>query len=290
MTVLHAASTIQRFGEGWVFSPGIVVPLVIMGGMYAWGAAVLSERVSAQSASRSVRGRQSVCFALGWLTIAAALLSPLHELSEKLFWVHMMQHELLMVVAAPLIVLTRPIAPMLWALPSRGRLAVGAMTRQGWWKATWHFLSRPSTAWLLQALAIWLWHVPSVFESTIDSEAIHAAQHLSFLLTALLFWWSVLHGVRRQSTSGAGVMYLFTTFMYTGALGALLTFSRVPWYPRYAGASTALGFTPVEDQQLAGLIMWLPGSTSYLLGALALLARWMNASETRVSLRERSAT
>jgi len=199
----------------------------------------------------------------------------------------MVQHELLMVVAAPLLVLGRPLVPMLWSLGRGGRTRVGALGKAAWWRAIWSTISAPGSAWILQAAGLWLWHVPRAFEATLDSEFVHAAQHTTFIVTSLLFWWSVIHGCRRQGAYGAGVIYLFTTFVHTGALGALLTFSRVTWYPRYAAASAIFGLTPLEDQQLAGLIMWLPASTSYLIAALALLVAWIRASEMRVALRER---
>jgi putative membrane protein len=281
---MHVGSALHLSSNGWVSSPGIIAPLLVSGALYARGAFVLWQR---SGVGHGVRRWEVGCFVAGWLTLATALVSPLHELSEQLFWVHMVQHELLMVVAAPLFVLGRPLVPLLWALPGGSRATIGSLGRKRWWRDAWGAISHPAAAWSAQAIALWLWHVPSAFEATIDSELVHAAQHTTFLVTSLLFWWSVIHGCRRHGAYGAAVISLFTTFVYTGALGALLTFSRVAWYPGYALSSAAFGLTSMEDQQLAGLIMWLPASTSYLVAALALLVAWMRASELRVALRER---
>jgi len=136
--------------------------------------------------------------------------------------------------------------------------------------------------------------VPRLFEMTLESSVVHALQHASFLLTALLFWWALLHGRHgrdagpRAAGYGAAVFYLFTTAVHTSALGALLTFSPTLWYPAYGSSAATWGFTPLEDQQLAGLMMWIPGSVGYLIAALALLAAALRAAELRSVQRERA--
>ncbi len=121
-----------------------------------------------------------------------------------------------------------------------------------------------------------------------DSEVVHSLQHSSFLLTALLFWWSVLPGASLRGRHGAAILSLFSTMVYTGGLGALLTLGRTLWYPAYGAASPLWGLTPLEDQQLAGLIMWVPGGVTYLLATLWLVAEWLRVSEARVVSRERA--
>ena len=133
-----------------------------------------------------------------------------------------------MVLAAPLLVLGRPVSPMLWALPMRWRRRVG-----GWAKAApvrdgWRVLKGPFAAWMLHALALWLWHLPGPYQATLRSEAVHTLQHASFLGTGLLFWWTVVHGREGRMGYGASVFYLFATMMHSGGLGALLTFSPSP--------------------------------------------------------------
>src|SRR5205085_10982078 len=130
----------------------------------------------------------------------------------------------------------------------------------------------PLLAWALYAAALWVWHAPAFYETALRSRAIHDLQHLCFLGTAFLFWRVLLDPVRRLRLSrGAGVLYLFTTCLQSGALGIYLTLSPRLWYPTYALAP-AWGLSPLEDQQLAGLIMWVPGCLAYAVAALALFA------------------
>jgi putative membrane protein len=140
----------------------------------------------------------------------------------------------------------------------------------------WAALTDPLAAWSLHALALWAWHVPALFDAALHSEAVHIAQHVSFLLTALFFWWAVLgHDPRGRYGPGHSVGYLFTTMLHTAALGALLSLAPTPWYPGYLAPAAALGVDPVEDQQLGGLVMWVPAGFAYVIAALAVLGRML---------------
>jgi cytochrome c oxidase assembly factor CtaG len=271
IALLHVGTPAQD--TAWGFEPGIVIPLVVCAVWYMRGLSVMR-----QHAPRMAHGWRSASFAAGWITLVVALASPLHGISEQLFSAHMIQHELLMALAAPLLVLARPVPVFLWALPMDARRTVGAAFRRPALRSMWHTLTRPFDAWLLHGAAIWLWHVPLLFESTLTSEWAHAAQHASFLGSALVFWWSMLYGQRRASR-GLSIIYLFTTAVHTSVLGALLTFSRGLWYPAYAATTAAWGIAPLADQQLAGLIMWVPASIAYLIAALAIMHRWLRDSE-----------
>ncbi len=261
----------------WSLEPGVVAPLLVSAALYGRGILELSQRGRAKAVSRW----ETVSFAAGWLVVALALLSPLHDASEQLFSAHMVQHELLMAVAAPLLVLGRPLVVMLWSLPAPARHVAANVAHQAAVRRTWSVATRPLVAWLFHGVAIWTWHMPPLFESTLHSEMIHALQHACFLGSGLLFWWSVVHGQRRAAR-GTSIVYLFTTAVHTGVLGALLTFSRVPWYPAYANGAAAWGLTPMADQQLAGLIMWIPASVAYLVAALATIRLWLRDSEWSV--------
>jgi putative membrane protein len=265
----------------WTWEPGVLVPLLVGGVLYARGVRVLRMR----AARGGARAWEIAAFAAGWLVTGLALLSPLHEASEQIFTAHMIQHELLMVVAAPLIVLGRPLPVMLWAFPHRARQHLASVARTAAVRSAWGALTRPVDAWLLYGVVIWVWHIPALYDYTLRSDAVHALQHTCFLGSALLFWWSVLHS-RRRAAAGFSVVLLFTTAVHTSVLGALMTFSRTPWYPPYATGAAAWGLTPMGDQQLAGLIMWIPLSIVYLVAALAILRRWLADSEWTVAQRE----
>ena len=209
------------------------------------------------------RGCRSLCFWCGWVVLTLALISPLHEMGESLFSAHMVQHEVLMLLAAPLLVMARPLAPFLHALPFEWRRTAGRWSKGGPSGMLWRGITRPFTAWLIHAAALWIWHYPPLFDATLTSDWIHAAQHLSFFGSALLFWWALFYG-RGRHTYGTGVLYIFTTGVHTGILGALLTLSSHVWYPAYQNTTAAWGLTPLEDQQLGGVVMWVPASLVYL--------------------------
>lgn len=254
----------------WTLEPWVLLLLGLSAGLYALGVWRLWRHAGP---GRGIGARQAAAFAGGWLALVLALVSPLDAAGARLFSAHMVQHELLMVVAAPLLVLGRPLAAWTWAFPPDQRRTLGRWVRVRWWASIWALLTDALAAWTLHALALWLWHVPSLFEAALHSEGLHVLQHASFLATALLFWWAVLGSDERSRSNGLAMVYLFTTMMHTGALGALLTLAPTPWYPSYAAASGALGLDAVQDQQLGGLVMWIPGGLAYLLAALAVVAR-----------------
>jgi cytochrome c oxidase assembly factor CtaG len=171
--------------------------------------------------------------------------------------------------------------PFLWAFPKTTARHLSAWTKATPWQRLWRAITAPFVAWLIHAVVLWGWHVPFLFQSTLESEWIHAAQHASFFGSALLFWWAILHGRERAAGSGAAVLYLFTTALHSSLLGALLTFARSVWYPVYNGTTLSWGLTPLEDQQLGGLIMWVPAGVVYIVAALALFAGILRESGNR---------
>jgi putative membrane protein len=147
-------------------------------------------------------------------------------------------------------------------------------------RTLWASFSAPVSAWLLSALALWTWHIPWLFDQTLRSNWIHAAQHTTFLVTAIVFWWPLANRISTIGYGG-GLAYVFTTILHTSVLGALLTFAPRPWYSSYIATAPVWGLTALEDQQLGGLIMWIPAGTLLLIVALFLLVKWMNESQTR---------
>jgi putative membrane protein len=270
--------------SAWTFEPVVVISLILAGTLYSLGVRNLWR---ASAPGSGLRHREVSSFAAGWVMLAVALVSPLHALGGALFSAHMAQHEILISVAAPLLVLGRPLVAFVWALQPSARRTVGKLPRGTLVAAVWSLLSRPSAAFGLHAVALWAWHLPGPYQATTTSVTLHALQHVSFLFTALLFWWTVLMARGGEANRGAAVFYLFGTALSTGALGALLAFAPTLWYPAYAATSGAWGISPLDDQQLGGLIMWIPGSLPYLFAGLYILARWLGESETRVLNRER---
>jgi putative membrane protein len=158
-------------------------------------------------------------------------------------------------------------------------------------RGAWDALTAPLAATVIHGAAIWAWHLPALYEASLASEGAHTLQHLTFLGTGLLFWWAFLRGGARRQRAAAGpaVLCLFFTTLHTGVLGAFLTFSRSLWYPSYGATTAPWGLMPLDDQQLAGLIMWIPGGIAYTIAGLAFLARLLGEERVpaRVILSER---
>lgn len=255
----------------WEFDPGVLFPLLLSACLYARGA----RRV------RGVSTAQMTCFWAGWSVLALALISPLHPLGEVLFSAHMAQHEILILVAAPLLVLSRPLVPFLWALPPDWRREIAGWTKSPLLQRSWRAVTGAFAAWTIHAIVLWAWHAPVLFQATLTSDWVHAAQHASFLFSALLFWWSLLYA-RGLKGYGVAVLSIFTTSIHTSILGALLTFSSTVWYPAYAATASGWGLSPLEDQQIGGLIMWIPAGVIYVATGLAFFAGWLRESDTRL--------
>lgn len=267
----------------WEFDPGVVIPLALSAWLYTQGIWKLW-RSSGQG--RGIKRWEVACFAGGWLSLVVALVSPLHPWGEVLFSAHMVQHEILMLVSAPLLVLGRPLIAFLWALPEGWAKALVRATSARWWVATWRFFSSAFVAWVVHAIALWSWHIPYLFDATLDHEWVHALQHASFLGTALLFWWALMQGRGHAMNYGMGILYMFTTALHSGLLGALITFAGTSWYPGYAHTTQLWGLSPMEDQQLGGLIMWIPAGIVYIVAGVLMMVGWMRESEARVLRRE----
>jgi putative membrane protein len=249
----------EALASHWSFEPAVI-----------GGLAALAALIALAAARGRASRREILALSGGAVALVVALVSPLDALGGVLFTAHMAQHEILMLVAAPLIVLGRPGALTLRLAPPPAARAVLRATRPLHGLAA--LAGAPLVAWIGHALALWVGHAPPVFEAALERPWVHAAQHLVFLGSALVFWSAVIgHGPRRLSPI-ASAAFLFTTTLHAGLLGALLTFSTTLWYPAYLHTTVLWGWTPLEDQQLGGLLMWVPGCSLYMIVALARFA------------------
>jgi cytochrome c oxidase assembly factor CtaG len=261
---------------GWTLDPGVIVPLVVALGLYLAGLTRLRQR---STGGRSRLRRHAALYLLGWLLLAGALVSPLHEAGEVSFTFHMIEHELIMLPAALLLVAARPGPVLLWGLPRTLRSVLAPLIRLGLWRS----LGTPFVATALQAAAIVGWHTPALFDRALTSDTWHIAQHLTFLFAALAFWWAML--ARRGDGAGnmVSALCLFVTSMVGGGVGALMALDASPWYSAYAAlGATPFGLSPAEDQQLAGVIMWVPGGLFHLAAAMVFLARALRSAPERL--------
>jgi putative membrane protein len=273
----HGAHAHQDAHLAWTWEPAVLIAFALCAGLYLLG----WRRMRREGAAPRVLGRlRPLSFGAGMLAMAAALVSPLDALAEQLFSAHMSQHLLLMLVAPPLLVCGRPVLTWLWAFPLAQRRRIGR-----WWKHTpalhgsHDFMMRPPVVWILASVALWFWHIPGPYDWALASEAVHTVEHLCFFLTSLAFWTLTLepYSARRQNY-GTGLIMVMTFAMHNGLLGALLTFAPTPLYRAYA--TPVFGLSPLEDQQLAGLIMWVPASIVHLATLAALFVGWLSGQES----------
>jgi cytochrome c oxidase assembly factor CtaG len=260
----------------WEWDFWVVAPLLISALLYIAGVRLQWLR---SRSDRAIRWWQVTCFGLGLLTAFGALCSPLHWYSEHLFSAHMLEHELLMAVAAPLLSVSKPIGAFLRAFPKNWRLGVLHFAHSRPVKRVWAVVVDPTFATVLHAVALWAWHAPVLFEAAVRNEAVHRLQHLSFFASALIFWWALLRRPVREQ--GSSALHVFVTMSHMTLLGGLLALAPHVLYPMQTIAAGQFGLTPLEDQQLGGLIMWVPAGTIYAAIALAMSAVWIARAGSR---------
>jgi putative membrane protein len=270
--------------RAWTWEPLVVLGL---GGAAVWYGIGVRHIWHRAGPGRVVGPRHVWLFAAGLAATGLALVSPLDALGAVLFSAHMTQHLVLILVAAPLLVLGRPLLPLLWALPEAWRRRIGR-----WWAAgpvartVLAASTLPSVVWVAHAAALGFWHVPAFYGRALNHESIHAIEHASFLLTAFAFWWVVFQPTgRRRLGYGAAVIYVSALATVMGVFSAVLTFARAPWYVEHVRGMAVWGLTALEDQQLAGLIMWVPASLVYLAAAAFCFVRWLEIDD-RVTSRQ----
>ena len=276
MTLLaHAGQALapHDLWTAWNLHPAPVLALVLAGWAYRRGS-------SRRGAERS-HSRRSMCFFAALGATAIALVSPLDALSGALASAHMVQHVLLVLVAAPLLALSAPSAALARGTPLALRRVVGPwQRRQRRLRKRLSELDRPTALWLLHVGTLWFWHASGPYEAALRSGPLHVLEHVAFVVTGFLFWRTVLGRRReRRASEGFAVLLVFAMTLQSVFLSALLTFASEPWYRPYATTTRTWGLDPLTDQQLAGLMMWIPAGLIYLGAALSLLVGWLRSTE-----------
>ena len=247
----------------------IVAAILLTLGLYLLG---LVRLWRASAMGRGIGTGRAACFVAGGLILLVALASPLERLAGALLTAHMVQHVIVIAVAPPLIVLGRAEVAFAWAMPRATRRGLVRHTFVRGIARLLHPLVRPLPATLLHGAAVWIWHAPGLFQAALANSLLHDLEHASFFVTALAFWYGTLLAVRSPTAIMAAMVCMVITLIHGGLLGALITLTPSVLYPIYAGSTGAFGLTSLEDQQLAGLIMWVPASAIYLLACLYLAA------------------
>jgi cytochrome c oxidase assembly factor CtaG len=241
--------------SGWAVEPTVSVPVVVTAALYLRGWRVLRRRLPER-----FDGRHALLFAGGLSILVLALAAPLEALTHRRLAAHMVQHLLLMVVVAPMVWMGAPTAPLFVGLPRAIRVTLLRLTRGR--LARW--VLHPAVGWVAFALAFWVWHVPALYDLALESDVWHHAEHACFFVSALLFWRPVILAWPARLTWPRWTMipYLALAMFQSLPLAAILTFADRVIYAGYAS---------VDDQALAGVIMWVPGSLTLLLPLLRLI-------------------
>jgi putative membrane protein len=239
----------------------VLLPLLLLGVLYVLGWSRLSRRPFA--------ARRAVFMLVGLTALALALLSPLDQLADRLFAAHMVQHMLLIVVAAPALLLADPFPAVVWALPHAWRLGCRRwIVRGSAIGLTWRTATAIPAAWIAFTLTLWVWHVPAAYDAALSHRWLHDVEHLSFFAAALLFWWPVIHPAprfRRGAPYPTRVVYLTLGAFQTAALGLAITLAPTVLYRSYLKTGA------LEDQTWGGVVMWGFGGAIDMLAVLVLV-------------------
>jgi putative membrane protein len=276
---VRAVGDLTAFLLSWSFEPTIVVGIALAAGLYARGWRRLRSR---GRGGRILRPWRAWCYGAGLATVAIALLSPIGTFDSLFFFMHMTQHVLLIMIAAPLLWLGAPMVPTLWAFSRRNRRKLGRLFHEAHpVHRVFHALTQPGIALALYVLVLFVWHYPPLYDAAQGRTLVHDLEHAMFFGSALLFWWPVIHpsGGKRRLSYGAGILYIFPAKIAGFVLGAGLTLSSAPYYTTFADSPRIWGLTPLGDQQLGGLIMWVAGGLLYIIPLLVLVLMMMQEDE-----------
>jgi len=270
----------------WNFDPHYLIPLVLMGFIYARGLRRWTER------TREHAHWRTASYYAGLIILALLFESPLDRLGEHHFSMHMVQHNLVMMLVPPLIYLGAPTTPILKGLP-RGfrRSVVAPVLRSPVARAVWNFLTMPIVAIALFAASQWFWHLwPGVYDLALRNDLVHDLQHISFFAVAMIFWWNVIDPKPRRSrirSMGFRIVYFYGGMVPKHILAAFITFADRVFYPTYETRELFLPLDPLDDQRLAGVLMWVPfGEFTNLFVAAVIFFVWWKQSDTRTRAEE----
>ncbi|MGK7311502.1 MAG: cytochrome c oxidase assembly protein [Candidatus Longimicrobiales bacterium M2_2A_002] len=277
---------LQAFLLSWTFEPTIFFGVLIAGWLYARGWRRLRQR---GQGGKYLKRWRAWCYYGGLLTVVIALMSPIATFDSVFFFMHMTEHVLLIMIAAPLIWLGAPMVPTLWGFNAPARKRIGKIFHESHpVNRFFTFLTRPGVALAIYVLVLFGWHFPPLYDAAQGSTVVHELEHFMFIAAALIFWWPVIHpsGTKRRLSYGAGILFIFPAKIAGFVLGAALTLSSEPFYQTFLDSPSIWGLSPLGDQQLGGLIMWVAGGLLYIIPLLALVIMMMREDEGDVWIPE----
>lgn len=273
----------------WYVDPVVAISMLITSWLYLRGVRNLWNTAGH---GKLISAKQRNAWYLAMFSLMIALFSPLDALGGALFSAHMVQHLILFVVTPWLLAYARPGLGVWWGLSTAARKRIGRSVGTHQIVRRMHAASgNPAIIVIAFTAVLWLWHTPALYNAALRSDFLHAVEHFSFMAGAYLLWsWlvSVQHsqGGPNGDRQGLAILIVFVTVMQSGLLGAILTFARTTLYEMHAGYTELWGLGLLQDQQIAGLLMWVPMGLTFTLVALLLFRSWLIASERQARRRE----
>ncbi len=265
--------------SAWSVEPAVVLPMIAVAWSYDLGARRLWRRLGP---GRGIRYRNVAAFAAAIALLVVALVSPLDAMAASLFYAHMAQHMLLVLAIPPLLLISRADLALPAALPTSSQRSIRRWCHTRVPRRFGTLFLHPATAWWLFAATFWVWHMPFLYDAALHHDSVHATEHLALLGAGLLFWRVVLRAAgQRTFPYHYAILLVFTTMLQMSVLAALLTFSSHAWYPAYGPATAQWGISPLTDQRIGALVMWMTSNGVFLGLVVMLFARWFAVEERR---------
>lgn len=275
--------TLSTLFNSLLDTPTVLFGVLALGILYALGVRYMRR----QGLDRHIRLWRIAAFYLGLVTLVAAVDSPFDAVADVLLWAHMLQHVLLVMVVAPILLLGEPLMPLWRAVPrSTRRATLGWVVRQGWPRRVWHAISsrlfRPVPVFLIFVTCFTVWHIPSLYDLALQNETIHGAEHMLFLVTALLLWAQLIPSrpLHLRLNLVGRMVYVVVIAMYSNLMGSIFIFSTQAFYPYYTHLARPAGAPdPLMDQHFAGTAMDIPGMLIFFTAVCILLWVWLDQDE-----------
>jgi cytochrome c oxidase assembly factor CtaG len=281
--------------RSWDFRIEVILILLVAGAVFVRGWWLLRQRTRRRAGENRWQAGASwrpIAYLSGLLILGITLMSPIDVLSTQLFTMHMIQHVLLVMIIPPLILLANPMPFSLWGLPKEARRTVGGwFSRGSRLRGVLKSTTGAGFVWLAYVIVIWGWHDPNAYNLALENSLVHDIEHITFLLVSMLFWWHIIGAgprIHRSLSPAARFGFTLSAIPPIMIAGVAIVFAIEPIYPYYAALPRLWGISTLQDQRIAGIIMWVPGSMMYMIAALILVARWLQTEETKPWLPEES--
>ena len=283
--------TTKAILSSWDWRLSVIIVLALAGTFYIRGWWQLRQR---QRRGRLATGWRLVSYLAGLFIIGPALMSPIDVLGGQLFLMHMVQHLLLIMIAPPLLLITNPMPFMLWGLPGKWRLRVGRglgrlLHRNSAVRRNLRAATSPGIIWLAWVVMVFGWHDPTLYNAALQYEWVHDVEHVTFFAAGMLFWWHVTGAgprIHKQASLLGRIAFVIGAIPPNMLTGVALAFASKPIYTFYTAVPRLWGLSVMADQQIGGVIMWVPGSMMYIIAALVLISRLLDQEERKPVLPE----